>query len=538
LSRDVAKDDAPGNDRVDERAAAFCGLPLTLLLAAFTLYLLVSWAPHYLTWPWNRDLDAYAMMARQWDAGLQPYRDVGAFNFPGQIYLTWVMGKLAGWARPEAVLAADVGFILLLGGVLLVWSGRIFGRIAPGLAAFVAVLAFYLNQDYWQTAQRDWHGPLFLVIGLLLLQCRLGRLGVILSALSTAVAMAFRPHVVLLFPAILTALILSTDRTEPGEGRKGILGRTVAWSLAFIVGIFLVFAPLLLHGVLLDLVVGIRNYASKANHPITLAGVARGIFVELRLDWRIVIIVLGNLLLAGKASPRARRAFLAWLVAVICVLFYAPVHPIAHRYLHQPGYIIFAIHIGLFVGLALEALVRVPLAQVLAIALAIGLAVPGEPIFCSLQQVPEAIATLRRGEIAASAPLGYRRSRYEWADYRGVLNYLRTQTPADVQVANLLQDPPALAGPAGRISVFHKESGIANVLFAHPDNEPQLADDLRKAENSVVVWVPGEPSLSKAMPPLDLLKSVVRELYEPETRFGVIEVWKRKARQPETPVAK
>jgi hypothetical protein len=195
LSSDVAKDDAPGFDRVDERAAAFCGLPLTLLLAAFILYLLVSWAPHYLTWPWNRDLDAYAMMARQWDAGLQPYRDVGAHNFPGQIYLTWVVGKLAGWARPEAVLAADVGFILLLGGVLLIWSGRIFGRVAPGLAAFVAVLGFYLNQDYW-------HGPLFLMVGLLLLQCRLGRLGVILSALSTAVALAFRSHVVLLFPAL------------------------------------------------------------------------------------------------------------------------------------------------------------------------------------------------------------------------------------------------------------------------------------------------------------------------------------------------
>ena len=65
--------------------------------------MLASWALHYLTWPWCRDEDTFATLALSWDAGIRPYRDIRAYNFPGHIDMNIRPPSATGtrpWARP------------------------------------------------------------------------------------------------------------------------------------------------------------------------------------------------------------------------------------------------------------------------------------------------------------------------------------------------------------------------------------------------------------------------------------------------------
>jgi hypothetical protein len=51
----------------------------------------------------------------------------------------------------------------------------------------------------------------------------------------------------------------------------------------------------------------------------------------------------------------------------------------------------------------------------------------------------------------------------------------------------------------------------------------------------VVVWAPGEIGFDPGFS-IDRIEAVVRRLYQPEARFGAIEVWRRRddARSPAT----
>ena len=107
--------------------AASSALLISLIILEYAL-----WLPRYLTWPWWADHDVFATMARGWDAGLKPYRDLIGNNFPGSIYLFWMVGKLCGWGNSLAYNAFDA---LLLGGfgaAVLAWSRRRFGTWLPG----------------------------------------------------------------------------------------------------------------------------------------------------------------------------------------------------------------------------------------------------------------------------------------------------------------------------------------------------------------------------------------------------------------------
>ncbi len=208
--------------------AVVCG-PLTYLVAALAVMLLASWVPHYLTWPWWPDLDAYATIAQGWDAGIAPYHDVVIFNFPGQIYLFWLLGKTLGWGGTTAIYAVDAGLLVGFGAAVVAWSRRRLGRTLPGWIGFVAFLAYYLNLDYSGVAQRDWQGPLFVVLGLMAIQALPGRRGRVLSALGFALGATFRPHVVLFLPAL--ALAIETETRAPGESWRSTLRAWLFWSL-------------------------------------------------------------------------------------------------------------------------------------------------------------------------------------------------------------------------------------------------------------------------------------------------------------------
>lgn len=53
-------------DRIANRL--FAG-PITFFLGLICLLQLITWIPHYLTWPLWADHDVFATLARGWDAG-------------------------------------------------------------------------------------------------------------------------------------------------------------------------------------------------------------------------------------------------------------------------------------------------------------------------------------------------------------------------------------------------------------------------------------------------------------------------------------
>ncbi len=192
-------------DRFDAILGVLLGRWLIVAFGAISFVWLLTWLPHYPYWPWCRDADTYAERAQEWDCGVLPYRDIRAFNFPGHIYLHWVLGKLFGWGHTGVFYALDATALLLFGGVLIAWSRRSMGLAAPGGAAYLIFLAYYLGIDFQSVAERDWHSTLCAVLGLLLLQAWPGRRSRWLSALLAAVALTIRPQVVLFFPALLAA---------------------------------------------------------------------------------------------------------------------------------------------------------------------------------------------------------------------------------------------------------------------------------------------------------------------------------------------
>lgn len=90
---------APGIDELDRIAAHAMDGWLSITAVAVCVALLATWVPHYLLWPWFRDSDTFATMAQSWAAGILPYRDIRGYNFPGAIYLFWMLGQVAGWGR-------------------------------------------------------------------------------------------------------------------------------------------------------------------------------------------------------------------------------------------------------------------------------------------------------------------------------------------------------------------------------------------------------------------------------------------------------
>ena len=229
---------------------------MALAFGVLCLGLLLVWVPHYLVWPWARDHETFAVLAQSWEEGILPYRDIRAYNFPGAIYIAWVLGKVFGWGHTVPLHAFDAGCVVLLGLVLAVWSRRRLGGAIPGLIGYLAFLAYYLGQPFDIVAQRDWHTALLVCLGLLVMQARPGRSTRLASALAAALALTIRPHAVLFLPALAWEAAQEVDARAPGRFR-GIRGVAV-WCLWFGIFVAMASAPLLLAGIADDLVRGLR----------------------------------------------------------------------------------------------------------------------------------------------------------------------------------------------------------------------------------------------------------------------------------------
>jgi hypothetical protein len=509
------------------------GSPLAGAMTALCALLLAGWLPHYLTWPWWPDVDAFAAIAQGWDAGIQPYRDVSIFNFPGQIELFWVLGKVFGWGRTWPIYALDAALLVTLGAVLTAWSLREFGRSVPGLIGFLAFLSYYLNLDYALVAQRDWQGPVLVFAGMMLVQARPGLPTAVLSGLLFGLAFVIRPHVLLFAPAALlvVAMTASGAPDHPSRARnRALLAWAVAAGLAAAVG----FAPLAAQGLLGDFVRGVRqgSYGRYGEYPESLAS---RIFGPLR-DPRLA---LGALLAASAAlasPPAIRRVGIPWVLGLLLALAYRPFHPVQHDYLAHPLWLVWSIDLAVTAGAAMTLLKPRPGLALGSIALLVAIASPGLPRFFDPEASLRAIGEIGRGSEPTRVPPGAEthfapldtRSPYTWDQYRQVMAYLRQRTGSDTRVANLLRNVPfpALNGTVGRICPLPADSGIIWLYALGTDREADFARALEAAEDAVVVWIPGERSFDPRLQ-LPILEPAVLRLYRPEATIAGIQVWRR-----------
>jgi hypothetical protein len=520
--------------RVDLLAARLL-VPLSAALGAVCVLLLLTWAPHYLTWPVWADTDQFMVSAQSWDAGLRPYRDLPDFDFPGPIFLLYVLGKAFGWGQSLPFYAVDLALLLVLGGALVGWSRRVFGASMPGLVGFLPFLGYYLGLDYSQVAQRDWQGPALAVLGLLALEAVPGRAGRFLSAAGFAAALSIRPQVVLFGPAILSAVDESARR--PGEPVARSLRVLAEWSAALAVSLLAVSYPLIAAGVLDDFfrVLGVARYGGSYNRASWFVFETQ-FKLQFMTHWPTKWWTWALILLAVTGPAGLRRTARTWALALIGALLYRPLSPVPHEYLIHPLRLIQSVALAPLVAWVLRTPRFVPSVRFAALALLIYTAAPGLPRFCTARGSLEALGPLARGEIPQRPPPGClnyfppsKSGRYDsWDDYRRLLGYLGRDTHRHRPVANLLRALPfpAVNGPTGRLTPFPAAGGVLYLWLVNPAQEDRFAEALDQHPDTLVVWTPDDPFMIAALK-FPKLEAVIRRRYRPLVRFGHIHVWGR-----------
>ena len=515
------------------------GVPLSGVLVTLCVLMLAAWLPHYLTWPWWIDLDALAAVAQEWDAGLRPYRDVSVFNFPGQIELFWLLGKSFGWGRTAPIYAVDASLLIVLGLVMSAWSRRSFGRSSPGLVGFVAFLHYYLSLDYAVVAQRDWQGPLLVVLGMMLVQAWPGLTAAMGSGLLFGLALVIRPHVLLFAPAV--GLVVAMSVPVPGARRpasllvgatrgiahcwRGLWPRVWEWpwaSFRWPPRIAWRFAR------------GVRqaSYDRYGEYPVSLVRKVIGQLGDLRFAIGSVLAVAVVLV----APSGIRRLAMPWVLMLLPVLVYRPLHPLPHAYLAHPLWLTWSINLAVTTGAALTAWKQRPWLALGSIGLLLALASPGVPRFCDVAASVRALGDIGQGTEPVQIPPGAAthfapldsNSPYTWNQYREVLAYLRLRTGPRTQVANLLRNVPfpGVNGSVGRISPLRADAGIIWLYALGTAREAEFARELEAANDAVVVWIPGERSFDPRLQ-IPILERTVTRFYRPEARLDGIQVWRR-----------
>ena len=523
-------------DELDRGAASLAGGPWPeRIVGALIVLAVAGWLPHYLTWPLWRDADTFAALARGWDLGVRPYRDVVAYNLPGQTYLWWLIGKTVGWGRPRAFAAADAMLLLAFFAGLVMWSRRLFGRSLPGLVGAAGFAWIYMGLPYNLVAQRDWQAAALATLSVMTAECTTGPRGRAASALLFALSATLRPHVVLFVPAVLCALDEARHATGRGPGASCRAG--AEWGAMAGAFLGLVYAPLWAQGLFGDLVRNLSVVAYGGPYSrATPATMTAELIAQLHSP-EVQGLLVG--LVAALIAPwDRRRAARTWLVALLGVLMYRPLHPMPHDYLRQPLCVAAAPALGVIVAAVLGARFHgVP--KLLAVAVLIHQAMPGMPWYwdptASVQSIGPLIRGLEpsvpppgcRGWVPSAAPNAHY---YGWPEYLALVAHLRRTTAPTAEVANLLKrvPHPSLNAPTGRPSPFRVEGGLLWMWFIRRDVDAELAADLERAgPDSVVVWAPDEADLG---PRLNVPRTfqTVRRLYRFDARFGRMEVWRRR----------
>ncbi|QEH37577.1 hypothetical protein OJF2_61680 [Aquisphaera giovannonii] len=515
-----------GELTLESASSWLMGAPLSYLAAGLCLALVAVWLPLYLAWPWWADLDAYAVMAHSWDVGVRPYRDIAVYNFPGQIYEFWVLGRAFGWSATWSIYALDAALLVGFGGVLVWWSRRVLGRALPGWIGFVTFLTYYLGLDWTNVAQRDWRAAWSALTAMLILQASRSRAAGVLAALLFAVGFSIRPYAILFLPAALVAAAHGADGAE--RTRAAAVRSSLAWIVAFAAITAMLFVPLVADGLLGDFLRMLEMARSRygGRSPSTLIRNLAG-----QCSFGNLAIYLGLLLAWLKADRACRPLVLACGLATVAAFAYRLVAPLDHLYLRHPLRLAIAVDVALLVGIGLRtmdltATGRLMLTLLLAGA---GSMASGPSTLWYPHCAAMGMRALRAGVPLEKAPPGVTMA-YPWRDYQRALDYLRRETSASTRVANLLRErSPALCGPTARLPVFPVDTPSLDWLWLNSfHTEADFVGFLERADDSVVVWSPDEPGWHDPLErPYEALTQSVRRLYRPAARFGTIEVWTR-----------
>ena len=513
----------------DRFAGWLIGAPMAWGLVGLYAIHLAFWLPQRLVLPMWADHDVFATMARGWSLGMLPYRDLLGNNFPGTVYLFWVLGRLFGWGKAAPFYALDAAFLVGFVALLAAWSVRRFGRALPGLVSGGAFLAVFLAFDYTEAAQRDGQGSIFAVAGLLIAQAWPGRVGRIASALMLAIGTTIRPQVLILVPAFWMAI---DEAARPPGGRRLAAFRALAeWQLALALFIAAGLLPLAMAGILGDFFEGLKLVAYGSSYNAAgFSTIGPRLVVQFYWIWGALVFPVAVVFARGSIRDRDRRLVATWALALLLIAFYAPLSPVPRVYSYQAIKIVLAIFVAILAHLVLSAPQLSPGWKFSLLILILGGVTSLRPIYVSVTRARESIASLRYGSIPTKTPLGYSHPYdpdiirlYPLADYWAMVDHVRSSTRPTTRVAGVLFGV-AVTGPVNRLPAFPAES-ITWLTAVNTDDEHRFADALGRATDSVVVWNPGDPNALRDYPEV---LAAIRRLYEPGSRFGQIEVWNRK----------
>jgi hypothetical protein len=493
-----------------------------------------AWAPHYVTWPWWTDHDVFATAARAWDAGVIPYRDFSLNNFPGTIYLFWVLGRLFGWGATVPLYAFDALLLALFGVLLWVWSLKQFGHALAGAVGYALFLSYYLGLNYSLVAQRDWHAAFLGGAALIILQIWHTRPAWVTAGALIAIGVSIRPQVILLTPAVAAAIeLVPRDPSRPGH--RGLEPALTLSATAAAVLLLLSY-PLIRAGAFPSFVASVTGLVQTGGYGDMSIGAMTRRFAFTVAPLRMCVVPAALGLVWAGSDNSSRRTAVTWLIAYAGALAYASFGPRDNPYLNHPVMLTWSILAGILATMVVnEGTERASSLNLALVLLVLALGVTLRPAFADRGR---ALAAVRFGRTAnrSRPPIGYTSggvlsssnsysARYEWRDYRAVLDYLASLPPT-TKVANALYGAPALTGPSGRLPAFPAES-IAWLVIVRRADEPLFADPLRRAVDSVVVWSPSEIGRN-GNPPLPGIFSTIQKYYEPDRQFGEIEVWRRR----------
>jgi hypothetical protein len=519
------------------------GRAIVGIFAVALVGMVAAWAPHYLTWPLWTDHDHVLAMARGWELGKPPWRELVTYQFPGEIELAWLVGRASGWTRPGAYFAADLLISFVLVFAVLRWSVRALGSWLAGLVAAVALIGFFASLPYSLAAQRDSHAMELVLLAWLLLETPpRRRLTSALSAVLYAAALLIRPHAILFAPILMGSL---WTHRAPARSLRSTLG---AWGAIVLLGLAVGFAPVVLGGLGADFVRSLRFPSSTpglyAEWSLTHV---RTVLGRLGRDGTLWLSLLASGLQASTANgPSHRRLGRIALGFLIAACAFRLVHPVDHHYLRFPLRIVQAWALGPLTAW-LVADRRVARSFALGfLGLAVYESVPFRWTTLNPAASVQAVGSLFGGRPPALAPPGaepafppttQRLYHYAWVDYQQVLAHIRTTTTSSTPVANLLSfyPYPSINGATGRPPAAPLESLVLLSWFPEFDFDVAMSRALADAPPGSLVVYDGPRIDRNLAPRLRRSLTSIGTHYEFEAIYGEMEIWRKRTIAPTAP---
>jgi hypothetical protein len=312
------------------------------------------------------------------------------------------------------------------------------------------------------------------------------------------------------------------------------------WGIALIGFTVLAYLPLILQGLFDDFLRGIAfvSPAGSYGHRSP-ADRLESLMRQIRTT-TIAGPPLGILLLLPRSGHSTIRRATTWLVVMGMSLLYMPVAPATHDYQLHPLHLVLSVNIAILAHLILRAPAVRPEYN---LALLLVLVSPyfSKPVYCSVRATAERLPGLVRGQWPAAMPWRFPSPYEDRTNYPELIDYLRRSTDKTMRIADLRLSVEPVCGVVGRLSPFPIDEAslvwIRNLSGkAIPmTTEREYIPYLERTPNSIVVWEPSKSLKGEYFGPrrepfeYRELAETVRRLYEPEARFGPIEVWRRRS---------